>query len=215
VVLLDVKTGRRFRLPSVRIESTPIIAPDGSAVVFVSNRKGKFDLWIQQLRDAGPVGSPRQLTDHPGSVATPRFSPGGERIAYHRVVNGRRDIWTLSLPDGQPIQFTDHAAMDVNPSFSPDGSKLAFISDRSGRYHIWVASIADGERVGEPFMVTDGNQQDHFPDWSPDGASIAFVRGGEVWVTAALPKSFPRQLTEGAQASIVRWEKSGHTLLVS
>lgn len=214
VVILNVARATRSRLPSVRIESSPVVAPDGSAVVFVSNRSGKFDLWIQQLQHAKPIGQPRRLTDHEGSVETPRFSSDGALLAYHRVIDGQRDIWVLSLKDGRSWQLTHHPGVNVNPTFSPDGTRLAFASNRSGREHLWVMPIVNGERAGEPTMITDGEQQEYLPNWSPDGTSIAFIRNHDVWITTATPDGQARQLTDGANASIVRW-RDDTTLLVS
>jgi Tol biopolymer transport system component len=131
------------------------------------------------------------------------------------VVDGQRDIWTLSVPDGQPEPFTDDPAMDTNPAFAPDGSKLAFVSDRSGTDRVWIAEFAGGEMIGDPFMVTTGDQTDRFPDWSPDGTQLAFIRDGDVWVTRVEPGQTARRLTDGANATIARWETSGKSLLVS
>jgi TolB protein len=218
VVHLDLTTGERTRLPSASIESSPVISPDGRSIAFVSDRRGVFDLWIQELRNGQPNGPPRRLTDHPGSVATPCFSADGKWLAYHRVVPGaqvQRDIWTVPASGGAPAQSTDHAAADTNPVYSPDGNRLAFISDRGGRSHVWVSELSEGRPVGNPVQITKGNQSDALPAWSGDGGLLAFLRDGDVWLVPPDGKTPAKRLTQGAVAQMAKWSNSGKTLFVA
>jgi hypothetical protein len=64
-------------------------------------------------------------------------------------------------------------------------------------------------------MVTDGEQADFFPNWSPDGRRLAFVRDGEVWIVEVDSAPEARRVTEGAQATLARWESGGRTILAS
>ena len=214
VVILDRKTGARSRLRSSSAESSPAIAPDGSSVAYTSNRRGKYDLWWQPLKDGGSVGAERQLTDHPGSVATPSFSPDGRWIAYFRVENGRRDLWLVSTDGRLPRRLTDSGAINVNPRFSPDGSQLAFVSDQGGREHVWVAALSADHKLTGARRVTSGDLRDLHPAWSPEGSRLAFIRASEAWTVGA-DGSLPARITQGAEAELVRWEPDGEHLLVS
>jgi TolB protein len=215
VVILDRKTGLRTRLPSSRLETNPDVAPDGSAVVFVSNMLGKYDIWLQPLAKGRPFGARRRLTDHPGSVATPTFSSDNRWIAYFRVHNGRRDIWLTPVTGGMPSQITDHPAPDVQPSFSPHNDRLAFVSARDGLEHIWLIDIVDGERRGDPWRLTKNEEIEMFPTWSPDAHEIAFISAGDVWRSTADGKGKPIRVTTGAQAHEIVWVGTGETILVS
>jgi len=129
IVVVDRMTGVRTRIAGVADEDAPAVAPDGSGVAFSSDRLGSYDLWLQPLTDGRPDGPPRRLTDHSGSAAVAAFTPDGRWLAYHRIVNGRRDIWMVSVEGGAPRQLTDHPMNDLHPSFSPViNSKRAFIS---------------------------------------------------------------------------------------
>jgi Tol biopolymer transport system component len=219
IVILDRHSGKRESIVGATLENEPAIAPDASSLVFMSDRRGTFDLWLQPLRGGRVDGAPRRLTDHPGIAAVPSFSPDGRWIAYFRVLEGQIDIWSVPVAGGPPQRFTNHPATDIHPSFSPDGTRLAFVSNRSGADNIWVAPVADGRRTGEPWQLAQGEAVHIFPRWSPDSRRIACIVEREnemdVFILAADSSDPPVQLTRGAHAVSAIWEPSGDELLVS
>lgn len=58
-------------------DSYPSWSPDGTKIVFESNRAGNHDIWIMDADGSDPV----RLTDHAAMDETPVFSPDGELIA--------------------------------------------------------------------------------------------------------------------------------------
>ncbi len=222
LVVRDAQTGREVEFGGERRELYPSFAPDGSAVVYVSDQvKSPPDLWIQPLAaDGSPGGAARRLTDHPGTAAYPSYSPDGRWIAYHRSLQGRRDIWIVPAAGGPPVQFTSDAAVDIHPAWSPDGRRIAFVSERGGRSRIWVAPVADGRPAGPARPLTDGPLSHDQPAWSPDAATIAFVATdaagtNEVWIVDATAGGPGRQLTHGAGADVVAWSAGPGQLLIS
>jgi len=219
IIILDRKTGNRKTIAGVTMENEPAVAPDGTSLVFVSDRQGICDLWLQPVIDGHPEGNPRRLTDHPGSVALPNFSPDGRWLTYHRVLDGQRDVWIVPVTGGVSQRITDDPAADIQPTFSPDGTRLAFVSNRDGIDNIWVVPVADGRRSGQPQQITRGTSSIIFPDWSPDGQRIACVvtRGNEKEVNILEVESgaSPIQLSHGAGAIRAKWSSSGEELLVS
>jgi Tol biopolymer transport system component len=219
IVVLDRTTGLRTEISGATDDVNPAVARDGTSVAFISDRRGGYDLWLQPLREGSASGPPRRLTDHPGSAAVPAFSPDGRWLAYHRVLEGQRDVWIVPATGGVPQQFTEHPGIDIHPCFSPDGSTLAFVSDRDGVENIWLAPVVDGRRVGEPRQITSGDAGHWFPVWSRDGKRIACVvqRGYEsdVCVVEFGSEAPPVQVTSGAGASRVQWSAAGDELLVS
>lgn len=120
----------------------PAAAGDG-ALAFASNRSGSEQLWMSA------DGRLRQLTDGPVlTVAEPRWSPDGRRIAFIATRAGRSDILLVSRDGGPAISLTDDAAEEASPVWSADGRYLYFGSRRSGAWRIWRAP-ADGSAPAE------------------------------------------------------------------
>ena len=219
IALIDMQTGRVGTVPGGRTAEFPTIAPDRSAIVFESDLAGSSDLWSLPLRGNAPAGDPVRLTDHPGTCATPAFSPDGRWIAYFRVLDGRRNVWVIPAHGGSPVNFTDSPTVDIEPAWSPESSRIAFVSNRGGWHQVWVAPFSDGRRIGEPRRVSDEEGSASYPCWSPDGKAVAYVlstnTANEVRVAPADGQGPSHSLTTGAKAYRVRWWWPRNTLVVS
>jgi len=217
--VLDRTTGERWRIPGIRTDDLPSFSPDGDRIVFVSDRRGEFDLWIQRLVDGHPDGRPEQLTDQPGSEPLPAFSPDGRWIAYGRVLRQQRDVWIGDARGGPPSQLTLHPGVDIQPAWSPGGESLAIVSDRSGSDDLWIVPVREGAADGEFERITHGEVKVNLPVWAPGGRQIAFVGtvGNEtsVWVVELDGDRELRRVAGPAGPRFVRWGPTGETLLVS
>ena len=156
----------------------PSFSPDGSEIVFVSNRSGNLDIWTMSANG----GDPKRVTTDPALDVHPRWSPDGSRIVFTSNRSGNFDIWIVSSSGGSPTQLTSHPAHDDVADWSPDGSYIAFMSDRAGNQDIWVVPAAGGTPVQYTFHAAD----DAYPCFSPDGKRIAFAsrRSGssDIWI---------------------------------
>jgi Tol biopolymer transport system component len=104
----------------------PSWSPDGSHVLFVSNRTGNDEVWsVGAEEDATPA----QLTDNGAGDWVPVYSPDGSRIAFVSERTGEPEIWTMA-PDGSDlVNVTDHPQHwdgQWSVAWSPDGSKIAY-----------------------------------------------------------------------------------------
>jgi Tol biopolymer transport system component len=109
----------------------PRWAPDGSAIVFMSNRDGG-----QQIYSMKPDGSGvTQLTNN-ASAGDPFWSPDSKRISFgsNREGGGKLNVFLMDADGGNVVQVTNieppWEAGDT--SFSPDGTQIAFECDLNG-----------------------------------------------------------------------------------
>jgi len=153
------------------LDAEPDWSPDGSKIVFTSNRSGDMHIWVM-----APNGSGRtqlsQNHNNGGQVwnSSPKWSPDGKEIIYRSDLGENNEILIMNSDGSGQRNLTQHPASDVDPAWSPDGSRIAFISDRDGNEEIYMMN-ADGSSLQR---LTDHKDKDTYPTWSPDGAWIAF-----------------------------------------
>jgi dipeptidyl aminopeptidase/acylaminoacyl peptidase len=116
----------------IRQLNSVTISPDGSKAAFVVNSiepdgDSKWEYkYVNQVYLVPVDGSsaPKQLTREPASQ--PAWSPDGKQIAFVRVVDGRAQIFILSLDGGEAFQLTRYKYGAFNPKWSPDGRQILF-----------------------------------------------------------------------------------------
>jgi Tol biopolymer transport system component len=221
-VLLDRRSGEQTILDASESVYYASIAADGTKVVFASRRgrAGVWNLWLQDIEQGKPTGSPRQLTYFTDPATHPALSPDNRWVAFYRIISGQRDIYIASILGGEIAQFTRHEAADMYPAWSPDGSMMAFASERgAGGCNLYVAPVKGGHPAGDATQLTTGTVQVMLPDWSSDGTRIAFVGGiGDHYEACWIPVqrgSQAQQITDGAEAVRVRWDPTSGDVVVS
>jgi dipeptidyl aminopeptidase/acylaminoacyl peptidase len=70
---------------------------------------------------------PKQLTSKEGS-SQPAFSPDGKQLAFVRVVDGKPQVFLISLDGGEAVQLTKYKYGAGTPKWSPDGKQILFSS---------------------------------------------------------------------------------------
>ena len=158
-------------------------SPDGTRIVFCSDRSGHGELWVAN-RDGSRA---TQLTHFEGGgrVGSPSWSADGKRIAFDATLTGTSS-WNIHVvpADGGPVVArTAGDSNNIRPSWSPDGRWIYFGSRRTGDWQIWRLPSTGG--TPEPITHHGGLE----PIVSPDGRiyyakaapepGIWEVRGGE------------------------------------
>ncbi len=132
-------TGRlRLTDDSAQIE-WPRWTPDGSRIVYESNRTGRPQIWMHEFGPDGAVGTNRQVTTlTPGAPNTaPAVSPDGSRIAYVSLREsspGRRGYVILHANlEGTDERMLTGGGLIDEPLYAPDGRSLYFLRAENNR----------------------------------------------------------------------------------
>ncbi len=152
----------------------PVWSPDGSSIVFASNRDGVFNLYRKSVSGGGND----ELLLKSGATKYPiDFSPDGRFLLYDESnPKTKYDLMLLPDPGGtpggkKPIPFLQTEFNELNGAFSPDGKWIAYESDESGKYEIYVQpfpSTGTKRRVS-----TNGGR---LAKWRGDGKELFFLR---------------------------------------
>src|SRR5262249_11110274 len=139
IYTMNVNGSNQTRLTNnIAFDYSPSFSPDGSKIVFYSDRSGlsKLDIYVMNANDGS---NQQQLTSNSAVNAFPSFSPDGKQIAFASTRDsGKYQIYIMSADGLNQNRLTGNSANDLEPVFSPDGKKIAFYSDRDGNYEIYV-----------------------------------------------------------------------------
>ncbi len=99
---------------SPAIETAPSYSPDGSQIVFESDRSGRPQIYVMP---AGG-GEPTRISFGEGSYGTPVWSPRGDMIAFTKQNAGRFHIGVMRT-DGSEERLLTAAFLDEGPTWAP------------------------------------------------------------------------------------------------
>jgi serine/threonine protein kinase/Tol biopolymer transport system component len=144
--LLDLARGipSRFTFDPAS-DSAPTWSPDGSRIVFASNRDGVINLY-QKLSSG--AGSEEAILKSGGPKWPHDWSVDGRFILYEQISpNTQSDLWVLPLfGDRQPFPFLQTKFNEWGGDFSPDARWIAYQSDESGSVQMYVQSFPPGSK---------------------------------------------------------------------
>lgn len=178
--------------------SSPIVAPDGSSIVFL--RKGQ--VWSMSLDEKDAKAE--KLFHIRGRAESPTWSPDGSKIAFESDRGDHAFIGVFDLAE-KTVRYLDPSVdRDAEPVWSPDGRRIAFgrLARHAGRLPFMAM------REGEPWSirVADVESGRGHEIWRADEGAGSVFRGIEA----------ERQLFWGSGDHLVfPWEKDGWTHLYS
>jgi eukaryotic-like serine/threonine-protein kinase len=154
-------------------ETNPVWSPDGSRVVFVSDRKaksGRGDLWMKPLD-----GGKEEIFTESEDARTPEdWSKDGRFISCNVIpARGKRDyeVWVVDTAEQNRVApFATGALAAVSSRFSPDGRWIAYASNESGRFDVYVRPFPSGAGTWQVSTAGGGS-----PVWRRDGKELFFV----------------------------------------
>lgn len=222
-------------------DAYPHLSPDGTTLLFHSNRTGKQAIWAAEGNGANPrlLFDGRKIGTDPG---TPVWSPDGKSIAFAMRPAGATDeneseIYVMRADGTRVRRLTDAAGDDSHPHWASDGARIFFNSARatpdlkadwSRQWHEIYSMRADGTDVRRH---TECKSVCTYPVPSPDGRSVAHrrivdgpglnwaldpgLRNSEVFVTALDGSSSVNVSNNPAFDGWPMWSPNGRWLIFS
>ncbi|CAN5364358.1 hypothetical protein BH10ACI3_BH10ACI3_04150 [soil metagenome] len=176
--------GRREGNPLVSDQYSqrePVASPDGTYVVFGSDRAGKQHIFRIDV-DGSNL---KQLTFGDSLDSAADISPDGKWTIYTSFANDKYRIWKMPSDGGAAVEFTSEESN--SPAFSPDGKHVSYISPTDSQAklgRLMVVSAEDGS-IEHSFEVMPYDSYYVTPRWTPDGKSLIFRRTdtivGNLW----------------------------------
>jgi eukaryotic-like serine/threonine-protein kinase len=171
VWLMDLARGGLTRLTSdAAFECTPLWSPDGTRIIFGSNRKGSYDIWI---KPSNGTGTEELLLGTPKIKWPIHWSKDGRFLIYSQGDSTMLDLWALPMTgnDRKPVVVSNTSFGELQGQFSPDGRWVAYQTNESGS-GVEIVVQAFPEPSGKWQVSTGGGVQ---PRWRPDGKELYFI----------------------------------------
>ena len=141
-------------------------SPNGTQLLFISNRNGSPSLWAQRVEGGKPLGNPRLILPNFGANHLGYLGSSRTGDLYYSVLGGAPKfvIATWDAGSGNIIVNKELPAPGIQPDWSPDGQALAYRSES----HLSIQYVETGQRRELfPRLVSF-----NWPRWSPDGRSL-------------------------------------------
>ena len=169
-------------------DTRPVWSPDGSKIVFASDRNGNFDIFVMDKEG----GSPKQLTTHSANEYPETFSDAKHILYSAAIQQDTKDsqfpsgqfpqIYRISLDGGRPELYSSLAMESL--ALNKKGDKLLY-QDKKGyedpwrKHHqssitrdIWLCTLGP-ERSFQ--KITSFKGEDRNPVWAADGSSFYYL----------------------------------------
>jgi Tol biopolymer transport system component len=186
-----------------------IWSPDGSRVVFSSNREGSYSIFQKPADGSGEAKFIQEIEG--GLLFCSSWSPDGQHLVCGGIdLSGKTswDIFLLSLSeDAELTSLIQTPFLERWPQVSPNGRWLAYISNESGIEEVYVRPFP--LRGGRWQVSSSGGTK---PRWGPDGKELFYLdRENMLTVTRLEPGERSLKvgkiepLFQGSFARIVGW----------
>jgi len=145
--------------------------PDGTNIVYGSDRRGEDQIWMQEPG----TGQPVRLSEEMGKF--PIVSPDGKWVAYSTMGKDGGFTTHVVRPDGSDLHalysdLSEEYPFIVSTDWSKDGRHIVYHTQINGEWLLGVATIEPESGTASEMGligVTGG-----IPFWSPDGRHLVY-----------------------------------------
>jgi serine/threonine protein kinase/WD40 repeat protein len=168
--LLDASRGIPSRFTFDQSDYLPLWSPDGSRLVFASDRNGFGNLYEAPASGAGTA---ELILKTPELKLPQSWSPDGRYIVYGVIdPKTKADLWLFPLfADRKPFLFLQTQFNELQGQISPNGRWIAYASDESGAPEVYIRSFA--ERGQGKWRISAGGGAQ--PQWRRDGKELFYL----------------------------------------
>ena len=143
------------------IDTAPSYSPDGTQIVFESDRSGSPQLYVVS---ADGTGEPLRISFGQGRYGAPAWSPIGDLIAFTRQDGDRFHIGVFR-PDGSEEKTLTESFLDEGPTWAPNGRVVMFTRQTPGGDGVARLHSVDVTGRNMRPVTIEGAASD--PDWGP------------------------------------------------
>jgi serine/threonine protein kinase len=162
-------------------DASVIWSPDGTELVFRSNRHGNSDVF--RLR-ANASGSEEVWLSTGANVIVSDWSASAGRLVLTNAQrNSGFEVWTWDLNPKGKMELAVRTRLNASHGrLSPNGRWLAYASDESGQWQVYVQPFPPtGERRQ---LSRDGGSE---PRWRGDGQELFFLSTSQEVMSVPIP----------------------------
>ncbi|WP_292899957.1 MULTISPECIES: Tol-Pal system beta propeller repeat protein TolB [unclassified Nitratireductor] len=160
IFAMDLRSRNTTRLTtSNAIDTSPSYSPDGSQIVFTSDRGGRAQIYVMSASG----GDAKRISFGDGTYSTPVWSPRGDLIAFTKQTGGQFQIGVMRT-DGSGERILSSGFLQEGPTWAPNGRVIMFFRQPAGSAGPQLYSI-DLTGRNEQKIPTANYGSD--PAWSP------------------------------------------------
>ena len=159
-------------------DSSPLWSPDGSQLLFLTDRTGSNSLWTIPVEDGRPKGLATSAKTDIGSIGLLGMTKSGT-LYYFVSGRARRNLYVAELDamhaTKTPVLATEQFInSNIGPAWSRDGQSLAYYSFRNPAVLV-IRSAKTGDERTVPLPARVASPFYAGPKWFPDNRSVLIL----------------------------------------
>jgi len=169
IFLVNSDGSENLQLTDTGWNEHPQFSPDGSRIVFLSDRDGNLEIYVMNINGTNQT----RLTNSEEKETAPRWSPDGSKIAFQREV----PEWQLFIMDvngSNAFQVTEDFQPSIVYNWSHDGTQIVFTGIRGVEIYTVNTDGSNSTRL------TFSNSHDVDPSFSPDDSKIVWSNNANI-----------------------------------